>query len=46
VNITRLETLRLGEFPNLVWVRVHTDGGLAGLGETSFAAEKIAQALA
>ena len=41
MKITRLETLRLGEFPNLVWVRVHTDEGLAGLGETSYAAQSI-----
>ena len=41
MKITRLETLRLAEFPNLVWVRVHTDGGLAGVGETSFAAQSV-----
>ena len=28
MKITRLETLRLGEFPNLVWLRVHTDAGV------------------
>ena len=31
MKITQLETLRLGEFPNLVWVRVHTDQGVVGL---------------
>jgi galactonate dehydratase len=41
MKITRLETLRLDEFPNLVWLRVHTDEGLAGLGETSFAARSV-----
>jgi galactonate dehydratase len=41
MKITRLETLRLGEFPNLVWLRVHTDQGLSGLGETSYAAQSI-----
>src|SRR5688572_5939435 len=41
MKITRLETLRLGEFPNLVWLRVHTDEGLAGLGETSYAAASV-----
>lgn len=41
MKITRLETLRLGEFPNLVWLRVHTDQGLAGLGETSYAAQSV-----
>jgi len=41
MKITGLETLRLAEFPNLVWVRLHTDGGLAGVGETSFAAAAV-----
>ena len=41
MKITGLETLRLDEFPNLVWVRVHTDGALAGVGETSFAAASV-----
>ena len=34
MKITALETLRLGEFANLLWVRLHTDEGLVGLGET------------
>ena len=41
MKITRLETLRLGEFPNLVWLRVHTDAGVIGLGETSYAAQSV-----
>ena len=41
MKITRLETLRLGEFPNLVWLRVHTDQGVVGLGETSYAAQSV-----
>src|SRR5574341_830034 len=41
MKITRLETLRLAEFPNLLWLRVHTDQGLAGLGETSYAAHSV-----
>lgn len=32
MKITRLETLRLAEFPKILWLRVHTDEGLAGLG--------------
>src|SRR6185295_6275327 len=39
MKINRLETLRLGEFPNLVWLRVHTDQGLIGVVETSYAAQ-------
>jgi galactonate dehydratase len=41
MKIERLETLRLSEFPNLVWVQLHTDQGLVGLGETSFAAQAV-----
>jgi len=41
MKITRLETLRLAEFPNLVWLRVHTDQGLTGVGETSYAAQSV-----
>jgi len=41
MKITRLETLRLGEFPNLVWLRVHTDQGPVGVGETSYAARSV-----
>jgi galactonate dehydratase len=41
MKITRLETLRLAEFPNLVWLRVHTDQGLVGVGETSYAAQSV-----
>jgi L-alanine-DL-glutamate epimerase-like enolase superfamily enzyme len=41
MKIERLETLRLAEFPNLVWLRVHTDEGVSGLGETSYAAQSV-----
>jgi len=41
MKITRLETLRLAEFPNLLWLRVHTDQGVVGLGETSYAAQSV-----
>jgi len=41
MKLAKLETLRLAEFPNLVWLRVHTDQGLVGLGETSFGAESV-----
>ncbi len=36
MKITAIETLRLGEFPNLLWVWVETDEGVTGLGETFF----------
>src|SRR5688500_7134247 len=41
MKLAKLETLRLAEFPNLVWLRAHTDEGLYGSGETSFAAESV-----
>ena len=45
MRITRIETLRLDEFPNLLWVMVHTDAGLVGLGETFFAARTVEAAM-
>ena len=36
MKITAIETIRLEEFANLLWLRVHTDEGLVGLGETFF----------
>jgi galactonate dehydratase len=36
MKITALETIRVAEFANLMWLRVHTSEGLAGLGETFF----------
>ncbi len=34
MKIVKLETLRIEEFPNLLWLHVHSDEGLVGLGET------------
>ncbi len=42
MKITALETVQLDEFPNLLFVRVHTDAGLVGLGETFFGANEVA----
>jgi L-alanine-DL-glutamate epimerase-like enolase superfamily enzyme len=41
MKITRLETLRIEERPNLLWLLVGTDEGLTGLGETFFMAETV-----
>jgi L-alanine-DL-glutamate epimerase-like enolase superfamily enzyme len=41
MKITALETIRLGEFANLLWVRLHTDEGLVGLGETFMGAAAV-----
>lgn len=36
MKIVALETLQLGEFPNLLWLQLLTDAGVAGLRETCF----------
>jgi L-alanine-DL-glutamate epimerase-like enolase superfamily enzyme len=36
MKITRIDTIRTEEFPNILWVEVHTDEGLTGLGETFY----------
>lgn len=41
MKITKLETVRVAERPNLLWLLVHTDEGLTGLGETFFGAETV-----
>ncbi|ALM53611.1 mandelate racemase/muconate lactonizing enzyme family protein [Halomonas huangheensis] len=41
MKVTRIETFRPSARPSLIWVRVHTDEGLVGLGESWFGAETI-----
>ena len=41
MKITQVETLRLGEFPNIIWTRLHTDEGVVGLGETFMGAAAV-----
>ena len=41
MKIAALETIRLGEFPNLLWLRIHSDEGVYGLGETFMAAGAV-----
>ncbi|WP_406857739.1 mandelate racemase/muconate lactonizing enzyme family protein [Alsobacter sp. KACC 23698] len=41
MKITALETLRTDEFANVLWVRVHTDAGVIGLGETFYGAGAV-----
>ena len=41
MKITALETIRLAEFANLLWVRLHTDEGIVGLGETFLGAQAV-----
>ncbi|OHV84081.1 mandelate racemase/muconate lactonizing enzyme family protein [Ensifer sp. LCM 4579] len=41
MRITALETLRTEEFSNVLWVRIHTDQGTIGLGETFYGAGAV-----
>ena len=41
MKITSLETIRLEEFANIVWVRLRTDEGITGLGETFMGAAAV-----
>ena len=41
MKIESIETFRVSEFPNLVWIRIHTDEGIVGLGETYFGAKAV-----
>ena len=42
MKISAVETLQLDEFPNILFLRLHTDDGLVGLGETFFGAHEVA----
>ena len=41
MKVTAIETIRLADIPNLIFVQVRTDEGLVGLGETYYGAEAI-----
>ena len=41
MKLTQIETDRLGELTNIIWVRLHTDEGLVGLGETFIGAQAV-----
>jgi L-alanine-DL-glutamate epimerase-like enolase superfamily enzyme len=41
MKITNFETIRIAEFPQLLWLYVHTDEGITGLGETFFDASAV-----
>src|SRR5437660_9834985 len=36
MKITKVETIKYALQPNILWVRIHTDDGLIGLGETYY----------
>ncbi len=41
MRISKIETIRVNERPNLLWLHVHTDEGITGLGETFFGAGAV-----
>ena len=41
MKIVSIETLRTEEFANVIWVRIHTDSGVVGLGETFYGAGAV-----
>jgi galactonate dehydratase len=45
MKITKIETIHLKEFAATTWVRVHTDAGYVGLGETWFGPRSVAGAV-
>ncbi len=42
MKITALETIQVRTYPNLLWVQLHTDQGLVGLGESFRGADAVA----
>lgn len=41
MKITAIESITLEAYPNVLWVHVHTDAGIVGLGETFYAVEPV-----
>jgi L-alanine-DL-glutamate epimerase-like enolase superfamily enzyme len=41
MKITAIETIRIAERANILWVLVHTDEGVTGLGETFYGARTV-----
>lgn len=42
MKITRIETIAAESSPNMLWLQIHTDEGLVGLGETLFGPAAVA----
>ena len=43
--ISKIETIRVGQLPDLIFVQIHTDNGLIGLGETWYGASTVEAAI-
>lgn len=42
MKVTRIETIQHADYANVLWVHLHTDDGLIGLGETFFGPAAVA----
>ncbi len=42
MKISKIETIQIQEFPSLLFVQLHTDEGIVGLGETMFGPDAVA----
>ncbi len=45
MKITQIETVRVAAQPQVIWVQVHTDEGIVGLGETYYAPTVVESAI-
>ncbi|AWT60078.1 MAG: D-galactonate dehydratase [Candidatus Moanabacter tarae] len=45
MKVTKIETIRVAEQPHIIWVQLHTDTGLIGLGETWYAPTVVETAI-
>ena len=45
MKITSIETIRIDERPQIIWVNIHTDQGFIGLGETYYAPTVVESAI-
>ena len=43
--VTHIETVRVDELPQIIWVNIHTDKGVIGLGETWYAPTVVEAAI-
>jgi len=41
MKVTAIETILLAGFPNLLWLQIHTNEGIIGLGETFYGPEAV-----
>ena len=45
MKITKIETIKVKEQPQIIWVQIHTDEGIVGLGETYYAPTVVESAV-